>query len=147
MIEAQRKVEAFGVADVYTHTEVKQTYRADGAREIARTSGGIACGIELAYGKGVLTALGFALGYSSDEHLRVYEKLVLADGIGRDAKVSDPQVQFTVRRFAGGSYLFLINPHNETRRFTADGRPYALKPFSCRVVRRRAAFRGAAGRK
>jgi beta-galactosidase len=133
--EGQRKAEAFGIADIYTHTTAKQVYRADGAAIVA-SSGGVPCGVVIEHGRGRVTALGFSIGYSSDEHLRLYETLLRQDRIGRDAEVSDPEIQFVVQRSGEQSYLFLINPHNSARRFTADGIPYTLKPFSCLAVRR-----------
>jgi len=98
---------------------------------------GEACGICKRIGSGVITALGYAFGYTSDEHLRLYEKLVSLDKIKRQAKVSDPDIQFVIRKGKKYSYLFLINYHNEKKTFSVNSDKFTLKPFSCKIVKKK----------
>ena len=86
-------------------------------------------------GKGNITALGFAFGYTSDEHLHLFEKIVSLDKIKRQVKVSDPDIQFVLRKGKKGSYLFLLNYHNQTKTFTANSKTVTLKPFTCKIIK------------
>jgi hypothetical protein len=64
----------------------------------------------------------------------LYEKIVFLDRIRRDAKVSDPAVQFVLRRGKKKSYLFLLNYHNEKKTCTVNAKRLTLQPLSCRVL-------------
>jgi beta-galactosidase len=128
------KVDAFGLRDVYSFFRDKQEFESPEHEVVARTKTGGACGIRKAVGSGWITALGFAFGYTTDDHLRLYERIVSLDRIRRDAKVSDPEIQFVVRRGKKRSYLFLLNYHDEKKTCTVNGRRLTLKPLSCRVL-------------
>ena len=65
---------------------------------VAITESDEVCGIRKKVGKGNITALGFAFGYTSDEHLHLIEKIVSLDKIKRQVKVSDPDIQFVLRK-------------------------------------------------
>ena len=139
---SSNKVDAFGIEDVFTPAKEMQIYRGPGEEPVARTKSGEVCGIRKKVGNGRITALGFSFGYTTDDHLHLIEKIVCADHITRDARVSDPDMQFVIRRGKRTSYLFLINYHNARKTFTVDGRRYTVSPISCTVVRRRTKARG-----
>ena len=79
--------------------------------------------------------LGYAFGYTTDEHLHLYEKIVLLDKIKRQAKVSDPDIQFVIRKSKKYSYLFLLNYHNQSKMFTVNSQNVTLKPFSYKIIK------------
>ena len=128
------KVNAFGIDDLFTVFKDKQIYSEGNVDVISITELDEVCGIRKKVGKGYLTLLGFAFGYSSDEHLHLYEKIVSFDSIKRQAKVSDPDIQFVLRKGKRKSYLFLLNYHNEKKSFTVNSKKIILNPFSCKVL-------------
>ena len=67
--------------------------------------------------------------YTTEEHLSLYEKIVSLDKIKRQAEVSDPDIQFVIRKVKKYSYLFLLNYHNEKKTFTVDSKKYSMNPF------------------
>ena len=74
---------------------------------------------------------------TSDEHLDLIEKMVFFDKIRRQAKVSDPDIQFVIRKGKKYSYLFLLNYHNQKKAFTVNSKKYILNPFSCKVFKKK----------
>jgi beta-galactosidase len=131
------KVDAFDIEDVFTLLKEKQIFRIDNGEAVSKTKTGEVCGLRKKVDKGVITALGYAFGYSTDEHLQVYEKIVNFDKIKREAKVSDPDIQFVIRRGKKYSYLFLLNYHNKRRTFTVDSKKFTLNPLSCKIIKRK----------
>jgi len=131
------KVDAFGIEDVFTLFREKQTFKTNGREIVSNTKTGEVCGIRKKVGSGIITILGYAFGYTSDEHLHLYEKIVSLEKIKRQAKVSDPGIQFVIRKGKKYSYLFLLNYHNEKKIFTVDSKKYSLNPFSCKVIKRK----------
>ncbi len=129
------KVEAFGIKDLFTVFKEKQIFKPDNCEIIATNQIGEIVGIRKKVRGGVVTVLGFAFGYTSDEHLHLYEKIVSLDKIKRQAKVSDPDIQFVIRKGKKYSYLFLLNYHNLTKVFTANDKKITLKPFSSKVLK------------
>jgi hypothetical protein len=103
------KVDAFGIEDVFSLTEQKQIFESKEGEAIARTNNGAVCGISKRVREGRVTVMGFSFGYSTDEHLALYEKIIGLDRIKRDVKVSDPDIQFVLRRGKKRVYLFLMN--------------------------------------
>jgi beta-galactosidase len=134
-IDSPNKVHAFGIDDVYTATRDKQQFDISNEQVVATTAAGEVCGIKKPIGKGWLVAFGFAFGYSSDEHLHLYERVLSLDKIKSDVKVSDPDIQFMLRRGKKYSFLFLLNYHNRRKTFTANGRKHTLSPFGYKVIR------------
>jgi beta-galactosidase len=132
-----RKIDAFGIEEVYTFLEEKQVFSSADSDAVARTMTGEVCGLRKRVGKGFVTALGFAFGYTTDDHLLVYEKIIAFDHIKREAKVSDPDIQFVIRKGKKYSYLFLLNYHNARKTFTVGSRKHSLGPFSCKVIKRK----------
>jgi beta-galactosidase len=130
------KVNAFGIEDLFTIFKNKQIFSDKDADAVAITESDEVCGIRKKIGKGNITALGFAFGYTSDEHLHLFEKIVLVDKIKRQVKVSDPDIQFVLRKGKKGSYLFLLNYHNQKKTFTADSKTVTLNPFSYKVIKK-----------
>ena len=128
-------VSVFGIEEFHTVTGQKQIFEAADAESVATAEDGRVCGIRKQAGEGWILAFGFAFGYSTDDHLRLYEKTVALDRILPAAKVSDPDVQVVVRRGKKRSYMFLLNYHNAAKRFTVNGRRYAVSPFSARMIR------------
>lgn len=131
---SSNKVEAFGIKDIFTVFKEKQIYKSANTDIISKTNSGDACGIRKKIGKGSLTTLGFAFGYSSDEHLKLYEKIVSLDKIKKQAKVSDPDIQFVVRKGKEHAYMFLINYHNQKKTFKVNSKNYTLNPFSSKII-------------
>jgi beta-galactosidase len=129
------KVNAFGIEDLFTIFKDKQVFLDNNSDVVAITESDEVCGIRKKVGKGVITLLGFAFGYSSDEHLHLYEKLVSLDKIKRQAKVSDSDVQFVLRRGRKNSYLFLLNYHNQKKIFTVGSKKVVLNPLSYKVIK------------
>ncbi|HAB54316.1 MAG: hypothetical protein A2315_03805 [Ignavibacteria bacterium RIFOXYB2_FULL_35_12] len=131
------KVEAFGIEDLFTVFGEKLIFESEKEAVVSKTKTGEACGIRKKVGNGFLTALGFAFGYTSDEHLHLIEKVVLFDKIKRQAKVSDPDIQFIIRKGEKNSYLFLLNYHNQRKTFTVDSKQVTLNPFSCKIIKQK----------
>jgi beta-galactosidase len=130
------KVDAFGIDDVYSVFQEKQIFQNISKTEIVSTTKtGEVCGIRKNIGDGVATILGFAFGYTSDEHLHIVEKILSLDKIKRQIKVSDPDIQFVIRKSKKYSYLFLLNYHNQRKVFMANSKKYIIKPFSYKVVK------------
>jgi len=131
------KIDAFGIEEVYTLFKEKQIFRLDDGEAVSKTKSGEVCGLRKKVDNGIITILGYAFGYTNDEHLHLYEKIVSFDKIKRQAKVSDPDIQFIIRRGKKYSYLFLLNYHNHKKTFTVDSRKFTLNPFSYRIVKRK----------
>jgi beta-galactosidase len=130
------KIDAFGINDVYTVFQEKQIFQNVSKTEIVSTTKtGEVCGIRKNVGNGMATILGYAFGYTSDEHLHLFEKIISLDKIKRQAKVSDPDIQFVIRKSKKYSYMFLLNYHNQKKTFTVDSKKYNLNPFSCKVIK------------
>jgi hypothetical protein len=130
-----QKVKAFEMEEVFTMLKEKQVFRVSGEEAFATTKTGEVCGIYNRIDKGRLTALGFAFGYTTDEHLLLFEKILSLDKIKREVKVSDPDIQFIVRHGKEYSYLFLLNYHNQKKTFSVDRKRHTLAPLSYKVVR------------
>jgi len=131
------KVDAFGIEDMFTVFQEKQIFqKGDNSCEtVSMTKTGDVCGIRKNIGDGVVTILGFAFGYTTDEHLHLIEKILSLDKIKRQIKVSDPDIQFVIRKGKKCTYMFLLNYHNQKKTFTVDSKKYNLNPFSCKVVK------------
>ncbi|MEO8231974.1 MAG: beta-galactosidase [Ignavibacteriota bacterium] len=129
------KVEAFGVKDLFTVFKNKLIFESKGNEIAAKTENGETCGIRKKIGKGTVTVLGFVFGYSSDEHLHLYEKIVSLDKIKKQAKVSDPDIQFVIRKGKKYSYMFLLNYHNEQKTFTVNSKTITIKAFGSKVIK------------
>jgi beta-galactosidase len=134
MSPGPNKVDAFGIEDVYSHTKDKQVFEDSGGEVVAVTKLGETCGIRKSVGNGKVTALGFAFGYTTDENLLLIEKILALDRIRRELKVSDPEIQFVVRRGKKHSYIFLLNYHNRKKIFTVGSKRHSMDPFSCKTI-------------
>ena len=55
----------------------------------------------------------------------------------RGARVSDPDIQYVIRRGKKHSYLFLLNYHNEKKTFAVGSRRYTMLPLSGKVIKRK----------
>ena len=129
------KVNAFGIEDLFTVFREKQIFQIKDAEVISKTETGEPCGIKKSVGDGSITALGYAFRYTSDEHLYLFEKIISLNKIKRQAKVSDPEIQFVLRKGKKYSYLFLLNYHNEKKIFTVDSKQIKIGPFSCKIIK------------
>lgn len=131
------KVDAFGIEDIITIFQEKQIFSKNdkNAEVVSTTKTGEVCGIRKRIGNGVATILGYAFGYSSDEHLHLIEKIISLDKIKRQARVSDPDIQFVIRKSKRYSYMFLLNYHNQKKKFMVNSKKHALNPFSCKVIK------------
>jgi beta-galactosidase len=132
--ESPNKVNAFGVEDIYTIFREKVIFNAAKQSVVSNTINGDACGIRKNVGNGNVTALGFAFGYTADEHLHLIEKIVSFDKIKRQVKPSDPDIQFIIRKGKKYSYLFLLNYHNQKKSFKVAGKLVTMNPFSCKII-------------
>lgn len=129
------KVNAFGIEDLFTMFKDKQIFEDNNSDAVAITELDEVCGIRKKVGKGNITSLGFAFGYTSDEHLYLLEKILAIDKIKRQAKVSDPDIQFVIRKSEKVSYTFLLNYHNQKKTFMFNGKEMTLKPFSYKIIK------------
>ncbi|HEY6951684.1 MAG TPA: hypothetical protein VI758_04710, partial [Bacteroidota bacterium] len=134
-IIAPNKVDALGIEDVYSTLKEQQEFVVSEREAIAHTKTGKVNGIRRKVGGGTVTVLGFAFGYTTDEHLQLFEKIAGLGGVKSDRKASDPDIQVVVRHGRKHSYMFLLNYHNATKAFTVASKRYSLRPFSCKVVR------------
>lgn len=134
--ESSNKVKAFGIEDVFTIFKRKQIYESKNTEVVSTTNKNEVCGIKKKIGKGTATILGYAFGYTSDEHLHLYEKIVSLDKIKRRANVSDPDIQFVVRKSGKVFYSFLLNYHNQKKTFMFDSKKIVLNPFSYKVIKK-----------
>ena len=132
---SSKKVEAFGIEEVFTLFSEKQIFGDNEGEAISKTNKGEICGIRKKIGNGAVTILGYAFGYNCDEHLHLYEKITKLDRIKRQANVSDPEIQFVIRKGKKYSYMFLLNYHNEKKTFTVNARKIILEPFSCKIIK------------
>lgn len=133
--ESPNKVNAFGIEDLFTVFINKQIFKSDKNNIVAKTENNEACGIQKKVGSGYVTILGFTFGYTSDEHLHLVEKIVSLDKIKKQVKISDPDIQFILRKSKKFSYLFLLNYHNEVKTFTVNRKKITLNPFSCKIIK------------
>ncbi len=85
------------INDVFTLTKRKMIFSTNNETILALTKNKEACGISKKIGNGEVKILGFLFGYTSDEHLDVINKIVTMDGIRKDIKVNDEDLQITVR--------------------------------------------------
>jgi beta-galactosidase len=131
------KVSAFSIDDVFTVMKEKQVFEPSGEEVLATTKKGEACGIRKKMGRGWVTALGFAFGYTTDEHLEVYRRILRMDRIAGPMKVSDPDIQYVVRRGKKYSYVFLLNYHNQKKTFSVNGTRHSLEPLSFKIIKRK----------
>lgn len=134
--ESSNKVKVFGIEDVFTIFKRKQIYESKNTEVVSTTNKNEVCGIKKKIGKGTATILGYAFGYTSDEHLHLYEKIVSLDKIKRRANVSDPDIQFVVRKSGKVFYSFLLNYHNQKKTFMFDSKKIVLNPFSYKVIKK-----------
>ena len=131
------KVDSLGIEDIFTVFREKQIFQVNDSKTetVSTTKTGEVCGIRKLVGNGAATILGFTFGYTTDEHLRLVEKLVSQDKIKKQAKVSDPDIQFVIRKGKKNSYMFLLNYHNQKKTFTVDSKKYTLNPISYKIVK------------
>jgi len=134
---SSNKVDAFGIEDVFTLFNEKHIFQSLNGEVVSKTKTGEICGLRKNIEQGMITTLGYAFGYSTDEHLELYDNIVSFDKIKREAKVSDPDIQFVIRYGKKYSYMFLLNYHNKKKTFTVDSKKVILNPFSCKVIKRK----------
>jgi beta-galactosidase len=132
---SSNKVEAFGIKDIFTVFKEKQIFKSTKADIVAKNDSGETCGIRKKIGKGFIIILGFAFSYTTDEHLSLYEKILSLDKIKRQAKVSDPDIQYVIRKSKKYSYMFLMNYHNQKKTFKVNLKRYTLTPFSSKIIK------------
>jgi hypothetical protein len=130
------KVCAFGIDDVFTVLKEKQVFEVTDEQVLSTTKTGEICGIRKNVERGWVTALGFAFGYSTDDHLKVYQKILEMDRIKGVMNISDPDIQCVVRRGKRRSYVFLLNYHNQKKAFTVNGEKHSLEACSLKIIKR-----------
>ena len=72
------KVTAFKIEDVFTVFRDKQIFDYENIEVISTTANDEVCGIKKQIGNGIVTILGYAFGYTSDEHLQTLRKNCIA---------------------------------------------------------------------
>jgi beta-galactosidase len=132
---SSKKVAAFGIEEVYTLFSEKQIFGGNEGEAISKTNKDEICGIQKKIGGGNVTILGYAFGYNCDEHLHLYEKIIKLDRIKRQAKVSDSEIQYVIRKGKKYSYMFLLNYHNDKKTFRVNSKKIILEPFSCKIIK------------
>lgn len=141
---SSNKVSAFGIDEIFTSFTKKQIYIDDNAKSIAFTKENEICGLKKKISKGELTILGFAFGYTSNEHLELIDKLVKSNKIKKKLIVSDEDIQFVVRENDNSRYIFFFNYHNERKSFTyrrlsgsrkRNPKSITLAPFSYKIIK------------
>jgi hypothetical protein len=70
-------------------------------------------------------------------NIHLYEKLIKLDGIKQQAKVSDRDIQFVLRKGERSSFLFLLNYNNQKKSFVVDSKEITLNPFSYKIIKRK----------
>ncbi|NWF90941.1 MAG: beta-galactosidase [Ignavibacteriaceae bacterium] len=135
--ESGNKITAFDIEDIFTVFREKSIYNSNNAEVIGKTDKNEVCGIRKKIGRGLVTTLGFAFGYTSDEHLHLLEKIISFDKIKKQAKVSDSDVQFVLRKGTKHSYLFLLNYHNQKKSFKVNGKQVSMQPFSYKILKKK----------
>lgn len=130
------KVNAFGVNEVFTFLNEKQIYSVNKNQQVAFANGEV-CGIKKQIGKGTLISLGFAFGYSSDEHLKLIEKILSEANIRKTINIADEDIQYVVRKSNKYAYLFFLNYHNEKKYFKLDNQKFTIKPFSYKIIKKK----------
>jgi beta-galactosidase len=131
------KVSAFAIDDVFTLMKNKQVFEVTDEEVFSTTKTGEACGIRKNLGEGWVTALGMAFGYSTDDHLKIYQKILKMDRIREVVSISDPDIQVVVRRGRQCSYVFLLNYHNQKKSFTVNGKKHSLEAYCHKIIRRK----------
>ncbi len=138
------KISALGIKDIFTYLSKKQIYDENNSEPIAFTDGNEICGIRKNIGKGKIIVLGFAFGYTSDEHLQLLEKIIRLNKIKKEIEVSDEEVQFVVRKNDKYKYIFFLNYHNKEKSFSfknsfggqkVKSKKLSLAPFSYKVIK------------
>lgn len=133
--KSSNKVQVLGIEELFTSFKEKFIFQNEDQSAIAKTEAGEICGIHKKAGNGFLTALGFAFRYTTDDHLFLYERIISLDRIKRQAKISDKDIQFVVRKGKRYNYLFLLNYHNEKKIFKVNSKKIILKPFSYKIIK------------
>lgn len=131
------KINAFGIEDLYTLSPEKEIYEANDNEAVATTKLGEICGIRGRIEQGSVTLFGFGISYTTDEHLTFIKKIVSLNNIRKEINISDPDIQFVVRRGKSYDYLFLLNYHNSNKKVSVDGKVINLNPFSCKVIKQK----------
>jgi len=142
---SSHKVSAFGIDEVFTNFPQKQIFTATDDESIAFTKDKDVCGIKKKIGNGQVTILGFAFGYSSDEHLKLCEKILKQARIKKEIEISDSDIQYVVRESNKIRYTFFINYHNQKKKFyykfnyknrkSKSVKRITLNPYSYKIIR------------
>lgn len=135
--ESDHLIDFQNIKDVFTHFRKKLIFTHSVDNALALTKDGSVCGIQKNIGEGVITVLGFSFGYSSDEHLKVYEEILRLDKIRKTFKSSDHELQIIVRLGEKYRYLFVLNYHNEKKYFSYKRKKYLINPFLYKVITER----------
>jgi beta-galactosidase len=128
-------VEAMGIKDVYSLFRKKQIFESKNAEVISKTEYAEISGIRKKIEKGIITVLGFAFGYTSDEHLNLVKKIIQFNKIKNNIKTADTDIQYVARKGKKYSYLFSFNYHNEKKTFLFRNKEYSIKPFSYKILK------------
>lgn len=132
--ESGNKADILGIKDVYTNFRVKQVFRKEEKHAIAYTGSGKVCGVKKPVGEGVATVLGCAIGYTSSEHLEVFEMLAGGNKKKKDRR-TDEEISLVTRTNGKHEYKFYINYHNEEKSLRYKKKKYTVAPFSYKVFR------------
>lgn len=138
------RISAFNIDDIYSPISGKQIYNDKNSGSVAFTEENEVCGIRKKAGKGEIIILGFAFGYTSNEHLELIEKLVRISKIKKAIDVDEDDIQFVVRENEKYRYIFFLNYHNQIKTFSfkkesaskkVKTKKITLAPFSYKVIK------------
>lgn len=135
--ESDNLIDFQNIKDVFTNFRKKIDFTRTMGNALAITKEGSVCGIQKNIGKGLITALGFSFGYTSDEHLKIYEEILKRDKIRKTLTSKDDDLQITVRLGEKNRYIFILNYHNEKKYFSYKRKKYLINPFSYKIITER----------
>lgn len=130
-------IDFMDIEDVFTVFPQKIVFNEPEKHGIACTDDNKICAISKKVGKGKLTVLGFTFGYTSDEHLEVYDRFIKTAGIKSNFLSKDKDLQVTVRIGEKYKFIFILNYHNEKKIFSYKKNNYLIKPYSYHVIKER----------
>lgn len=125
--------------DVHTFNYI-ETFKAETANVIARTSDGKPCGIKVNCGKGSATVLGTGFIYQAAAHKQAWQHLSIDGNFRGDITCDNPLIITQTRSHKdNGCYFFMLNYHNQPLRgkitskehnLPGDNGQFYLPPFS-----------------
>ncbi|MCX8056384.1 MAG: beta-galactosidase [Ignavibacteria bacterium] len=127
-------IKIFDINDVYSFSNQKLIFSGEDFNPIAFTEDEKICGISKNFGRGKITVLGFLLGYSSNEHLNVIEKILSLDNVNKTMNLDEQELQVTIREGEKKKFIFVLNYHNDKKTFIYKKKKFRVKPYSYEII-------------